>query len=457
VQTPFFARVLLAIKRQWQIVLGITALGLVAAFAVAILTQPKYTADTSVLMVAGSAQESTSQDLATLTKPLLSSDLPSLAKGPTVLQRLRTDIGETLPLESLRSRIGAKVSPDSTIMQVEYTAPNPNEAIKGANALGDEITKFYRQLATTRFDSLIGDLQMQLRSRKTDLEKADGSLSDIAKVYPFVDVNNEGSSERGATSVYQRLVGLRTDRDQLQANLRADEAAALSTEGFVLDAKPLAVREIVQSDVVYSRIRDQYAKDLAELKRLSAYGSERYPGLAELRRTVSREAHDVASASQQAIAIGPSSNATYAAALDARVRAAGQVSSDKAKLAQEDQVLASLYSQIGKKGIASKVAGMRRDHDNAEAAYSIIAARLAKSIADRAEASSTGSVIVLDRAQFASRTLLGSGTVAAIAIVFLSVWLALSIGLMVDNAQQWINEGRSVETVYGAPVIGSVV
>jgi capsular polysaccharide biosynthesis protein len=457
VQTPFFARILLAIKHQWQIVLGITALGFIAAIAVAVFTQPKYIADTSVLMVAGSAQESPSQDLATSTKPLLSSDLPSLAKGPTVLQRLRTDLGETVPLESLRSHISAKVSTDSTIMQVEYSAPNPNKAIQGANALGDEITKFYRELATARFDSLIADLQMQLKSRKAELEKADGTLADVAKIYPFIDVTAAGPSEYGATSVYQRLVGLRTDRDQLEANLRADEATARSTEGIVLDAKAPAVREILQSDAIYSRIRDQYAKDTAELKRLSAYGSERYPGLIELRRTVSREAQDVASASRQAMAVGPSSNASYATALDARVRAAGQVASDKAKLAQEDQVLGALYAQIGKKGIASKVAGMRRDHDSAEAAYSIIAARLAKSIADRAEASSTGSVIVLDRAQFASRALLGSGTVAAIAIVFLSLWLALSIGLMVENAQQWMNEGRSVETIYGAPVIGSVV
>jgi capsular polysaccharide biosynthesis protein len=456
-QTPLFLRIIAAVRHQWLIVLVIIALGVLAAAAAALSSHPKYTATTSVLMVAGSAEAPNSQELATSTKPLLSTDLPSLATGATVLNRLRADIGEAAtPLESVRSRVRAKVNSDSTIMQVEYTGKTSDKAIRGANLLGNEITAFYRELATTRFDSLISDFKAQLTSRRSELARLDGEIADISKTYPYIDVKSPGSSDYGTQSVYQRLISLRTERDELQASLQADLAGAAATHQLIANAKPEAMRDVIQSDTTYARVKEQYSKDLAEFNRLSAFGSQRYPGLIELRRTVSEEAKTVEAARRRAASIGPASNNGYLAALDAQTRADGQVSSDRAKVDAESRALSMLELQIGRRSIATDVARIRRDHDNSEAAYSIIASRLAKSIADRAEAASTGSVVVLERARFASKSSLGGGSIAAVALLFLSVWLALTIALMVDSSQEWFHNSRTIETVYGAPVIGSL-
>jgi capsular polysaccharide biosynthesis protein len=455
-QASILSRLVFALRHQWLIVTLIVIAGVAAALFLATSAHPKYTATTSILMVAGSADEATSQEMTTSTKPLLSADLPSLATGATVLSRLRNALKETTPLETLRARIRAKVSSESTIMQVDYTAKAPDKAVDGANKLGTEIIRFYRELATTRFDSLIGDLNSQLAARRSELARLDGELADTSRQYPFIDVKQPGSSDYGSQSVYQRLISLRAARDDLQVSLQGDTATAKASNKLIDNSVPLAIRDLVQSDLVFTHQQEQYAKDVAEYKRLSAYGSDRYPGLVELRRTVMREAISVQQARQRAASAALAGNSAYASALDARTRAQIQVSSDAAKVAAEDKTLNLLQAQISRKGIATYVARIRRDHDNSEAAYSILAGRLAKAIADRAEAASTGSVIVLDRARFASTSAAISGSIAAGAILFLSIWLALTAAMVIDGSQERFRYNVTIEKVYGAPVIGSV-
>jgi capsular polysaccharide biosynthesis protein len=407
----------------------------VAVF-VALSSHPKYSAATTVLMVADSSDPSATQTSTTTARPVASNDLPAIATGAVVLSRLRSDLHESVSLEALRSRISAKTTPDSNIMNVDFTAKSAEQALAGANWLGAEITRAYQELATARFDSLIADFNSQLSARRLELAQLDGRLGEI---------------------VYQHLIALRAQRDELQANLSADAALARSTDRLVSNVTSLATKEVVQSDPVYAHVVDQYAKDEAELKRLSAYGSERYPGLIELRHTVAREAQIVEAAKHQATQGGLVSNSSYVAALDGRTRSQGQVSSDQAKIDAVQSEMDALQKQLGRKGIAATAVQLHRDHDNAEASYAIIASRLANAIADRAQAASTGSVVVLDRAQFASRSMVGSGTIAGLAIAFLSVWLALTLAVTLDNTDERFRDRVTIETVYGAPVIGSVV
>jgi capsular polysaccharide biosynthesis protein len=455
-QTPLITRIITAVRHQWILVACIAVTGLVIALVAATFTHPKYTATTTLLMVAEPPESSNPLVPSTATKPLLSADLPSLATDATVLNRLRSDLGETATFETLRSRIHAKVNPDSTIMPVTYTERSPDVAIRGANTLGDEIVRFYRQTATTRFDSLIADFENQLAGRRTQLTVLDGQLTGAAKAYPYVD-NGSGTQGSSADSVYSRLIALRAQHEELQATVGSDAAAAAATQRLISDATPLAVRDIVNSDSSYRNVRDQYARDFAALKRMNAFGSDRYPGIMELRRTVEREAGMVAAARRNAALAGPASNTTYVAALDAQAKANATYLGDQAKLNVANDQLAALNAQIGQGRVATDVARIRRDHENAEMAYATIAARLAKAIADRAEAASTGSVIVLDRAQYAPVASFASGTVVATGIVLLTIWLALTLAVTIDGTQEWFRDVRTVEQVYDTELIGSLV
>jgi hypothetical protein len=450
------ARVVDAVRHQWLVVACVLAIGTVAVAFALINSHPKYTATTTVLMVAEPPETSSGTATSTGTKPLLSMDLPSVVTAATVLARFREDMGGTSSFETLQRHIRARVSFDSSVMPVQYSDETAENAIRGANALSDEVVRFYRETATTRFDSLIADFNSQLARRRAELTQLDGRLAAAAKIYPYIDVAAPGTVANGTESVYQRLIAIRTERDTLRATIDAEAANARATSRLISNAEPLAERDVVNSDSTYRNVSDQYAKDVAEVKKLSAFGRDRYPGLDELRNTVAREAVIVSGARRQAASAGPGSNATYVSALDAQANANALFNSDRAKLRALENQLEQLQEQIGKGRIATDVARIRRDRDSSESAYATISERLAKTIADRAEAASTGSVIVMDRARFAPRDAFAGGTVIAIALVFLTLWLALTLAVMLDGKHEWFRDAQTIEAVYGAKLIGSI-
>jgi capsular polysaccharide biosynthesis protein len=456
-QKSLLHRVGRAIRNQWTIVTVIVGLGIAVAALMLVSTHAKFMASTYVLMVAGSGESSggSGPAVSSASQPLTASDLPQLATAATVISRVRDDVHEQAPVDVIKSRIRARVSTESSIMELDYTANTADKAVLGANVLATEITNFYRDLATTRFDALITDLKTQLSARRAELARLDGDLADISKSYPYIDAKtpNGGDGE----SVYQRLIALRTERDELQSTLRADQAEAQATRGLIANTLPSATRAIVQADAMYARVREQYTKDAAELQRISAFGSPQYPGLTELRRTVAREGRQVDAALRQAARISPATDPSYASALDAVTKADAQVAADEAKVNEDSNALLALHAQIGRSSIATTAARLRRDHDNAEAAYAIIAGRLANSIADRAEAASTGSLVTLESAQFAAKTSTANTQAAAFGLVALSIWLAITIALMIENNDEWFTDDHTIETVYGAPVIGSLI
>lgn len=445
-----------AVRRQWIIVSTILLVGLLFAALAAYLIPAKFTAGTSILMVAEPAGASTPQVPLTATKPVLAVDLPALATNALVLSRLRSDIGESTPLGQLRSRIRAKVATDSGIMPIEFTGRTASEAIRGVNALGNEITRFYRELATRRFDSLIADLDRQLASQRTALLLFDRKLAIAARAYPYVDVKSPGASSDLSSSVYQRLIALRVERDELAATVNADLENAHATEALIRDARSPAERDLAETDPVYKSLHEQYAKDLTQLHSLEAFGKSNYPGLADLRETVAREAQGVASARQSIVRNGPGANSSYATALDARAKAAGQTSADRAKLAQINATLSGIYAQMSQDGTASSIASIRRDRDNLESTYATLAARRAKTIADRAEAASTGSVVVLDPARYATRATFTSGSTIAVGISVLALWGAFTLAVLIDEGQGRFQDAATMESVYGTRVIGSI-
>jgi capsular polysaccharide biosynthesis protein len=404
-------------------------------------------------MVAEPPGSASSQVTASATKPLLVQDLPSLATSETVLGRFRQDIGASISTDILRSKIRAKVASDSNMMPIQYTDIAPDSAIRGANALADEVETFYRELATKRFDSLIADLEQQTSEHAKRLATLDGDLQNAAQQYPYVDVASTTDQ-----SVYKRLISLRSERDEAISTTAGDRAAAVGAQQLISNARAPAMRDIVENDAEYRNLRDQYARDVAQLQRLESYGSASYPGLQELRDIVSHERNDLESARNRAAAAGPSANLSYAAARDAVTKANAQLQSDSSRVATLNSQIHDLNQQISKGGIAARVAGIRRDRDNEEAAYSALASRLSTTIANRAEAASTGSLTIVDRANTASRTVWTTSTYVATAIAFLTLWSAVSLALLLEGKQEQLEENAEdvIRGVYDAPLIGSV-
>jgi capsular polysaccharide biosynthesis protein len=88
--------------------------------------------------------------------------------------------------------------------------------------------------------------------------------------------------------------------------------------------------------------------------------------------------------------------------------------------------------------------------------YNVLATRRATALANRAEASSLGSVVVLDRAIRADTQLAGGRTRAAIVALVLTLALAFGAAFFVDALDPRIRRAEEIEELYGIPVVANV-
>lgn len=429
-------------------VLLIIAMGLTVFSASRV--KPKYSATSTVLLVAEPPDNSDRQHPTTVQKPLLTGDLPALVMSETVLQRFRDRTHSKLGDGALRSQIRARVGGDSNLLPIEFSDSSSDVAIASANALASETTRYYREIATTRFDSLIADFKSELRMRSEALQGLDHKLQSLAGAYPYVD------SKDGATSVYDRLVRLRSERDELSATVDADRANAQATSKRIAQARPLALSAVTNEDTAYARLKEQYSHDLTNYLHTASYGSASYPGLLELQATVSTEARDVANARKLAAAAGPETNATYVQALADVNKSQAAYAADQAKLGTVRAELASLEGQLGDGGSATVVSQIRREREAGDAAYALLAARLDQAIANRAEAASTGSLITIDRARVAGRQPWTTASLLVVALGIFSIWLAFSIVFLIESLDVRFRKTSTIERIFGAPVIGNL-
>jgi len=87
--------------------------------------------------------------------------------------------------------------------------------------------------------------------------------------------------------------------------------------------------------------------------------------------------------------------------------------------------------------------------------YTALAGRRANALADRAEASSLGSIVVLDRAIKADTQLASGRTRVAVVALTLIIALALGTAFLVESLDPRIRRAEDIEELYGIPVVGT--
>jgi capsular polysaccharide biosynthesis protein len=409
----------------------------------------QFVGESSVGMVADVAggNAAATNVVSTETSPFVITDLSSIATSATVLDRFRKSIGSHLRLDKLKKKIKAKVPLNSNIMYIDYVGDSEQSAIDGANALAEDTTKFYRQIASSRFDSLISDLSAQMQSRSDALHRLDVQLQTLAAVYPYVDTKDD------IQSVYDRLIKLATERTDAAAAAAADKAQLHISNALVAAAKPVGVRDVVTTDPVYHSQEINYARDASRLSFSQASESDRFPGVRELQSIVSHEKAGVALARAGAQAAGPGGNLTYENAKEEVIKVDAQRAADAARLGSLEHDLAALKAQTVDPATALRAAQLRRNREALQDAYSILVTRYAQALADRSQAASTGSLVVVDRAIEAKPNLDLVGIVALSAIAIITLWAAISLAYLLDSRDPRFVDSETVESMYGMPVV----
>jgi capsular polysaccharide biosynthesis protein len=452
-----FVGALEAIARRWYVM--VIALILGAGVGIAMSKHGhQYVANSAVILTSqadetqagstGSSPSGSSTVAAGLS--MQPSDLPLLIQSENVLSGVASDMGSRSPVDVLRRQIKAHVGLQNDIMPIEFSAPSPEQAVQGANDVADELTRYYRTIATSRFSKLIIDLQRQIKVKQATLAGLDAGLEQTIARDPDV-----AAKEPSVMSA--QFATLQSQRDQLAAAAKGDAEIATYGTRLTNETLPLAHQEIGNQDPAYVALHTQYAKDSAELARVKVAYSSLYPGLPELQDQVNREAQQVAAFQQRIGRATPLQSESYNQALKSQLQAQGQQLADQARIAQIDHQIESLRQTVTARMPSSvKAASLRRERDSADAALSALQARLAEADADRAVAGSLGSIAVISRAASASLSTWSKPKVVIIGALVAAFWFALALIALLEHFDRRLQSRRQIEAAYGVPMIATV-
>lgn len=437
------------LKRQYVIVLTVVAVGVVLCL-LALTRYVKYTATSTILTTSARHAETGSLDPNgdPSSSAIAPADIPDFLQSKTLLDRVGSDLHLT---KKERARLGgeikAKVSMTSDDMPITVTDQDPKLAVSMVNDLVHQLQVFEAQVSASRYDMLVADLQKQLGARRNILRNLDDRIAVLSARDPYI------SPENGTSDINKRLIALVQQRDTLRATMLGDASAATIAERRPGLARQLASREITSGDPVFQNLGSQYGKDLAQLNLTKAGYTARFPGLAGLQAQVQSEGRDIADRTKRETAQPLKSPAYVAAMLEAN-KAQSLYASDRAQLAALDSQIDGTTAHLnGSRGESAVIAALRRDRSAGDSAYAALSDRLAKSLADRAQAASINSVVPIDSPSAASRALLSRPTVIVPAFAIAFVWLAITLAFIADGADSRLRDRATIEDLYGSPVL----
>jgi uncharacterized protein involved in exopolysaccharide biosynthesis len=345
----------------------------------------------------------------------------------------------------------AKVPGRSSIMQIGFKDTLPDRAANVANTIADELTGYYHEISTHRYNQNVQNLDQALDVQRNKINSINEQLQKVIATDPFV------GSDKALDLVTARLDDLETQRGLAYATMAGDtaQAGAVSTSSRTL-AKT-AVHEILQGDPFYRSIQEGTAKDAAELAFEHSAFKSSYPGLPGLSAKVQAEQSQLAAAAHAAMTSSSASSPSMVANRVDSAKADATVTGDNVKISQIDALISQERARLHDiQKTQPKALGLRIERDVAQADYVSLSARRATALANRAEASSLGSVVVVDRAVRADSQIPGGRTQLAIVAAALIIGLSLGSAFLAEALDPTLRRADQVEKLYGTPVIATL-
>ena len=397
----------------------------------------QYAAGANLLVVNG-----TTRDDPTLS----SSDLPSIATSTVVLSRMEQSLGLSIPLTVIKHGISIK-SPAyrSGILRIEYTSADPNQAMKIANSVADELIKYYRQISTARYDDDLRALDSEM-SKQRDLTHV---LNDKVRASGGLGLETNNALDTSAT----RIGELEMNAALAGASLKGDTASYNATKANVEHQQPMVRAEVLKADPTYQNLQQSVAANATQLANTQAAFTPDFPGLPGLTQKVKSLQGALTVERQRALRSSDAFSPTASAMLAQQRRDGALLEADRAKAAALNSLLANERARLG---AFPTVEALRLERDAAQASYLSIAARRATALANRADALSLGSVVVVDRA-IVSDAKIGLGKSKLLLLLGLLVLaLAIASAFIADKLNPRLVRISQVEDLYGHAVIATM-
>jgi capsular polysaccharide biosynthesis protein len=438
-----FAHSVEIVRRRWMLVAATLVIGLIGAAFLFQHVPRTYEASSQVLIV----NENDGRD------PSVSSvDLPSVATSTVVLQSVLDQLKLPISLIDMKKHIKARVGQRSSIMDISYRDSSPDRAVAVPNAVAEELSRYYEQISSGRADTDVRKLDTAIADVSVRLRDINGRLAQQSAAQPYVD------SDKSLDTVTERLDDLMTQRELANATLANDIAAQQAISGDRATLSKVARHEILQNDPLYKQLSDGTAKDAAQLAFDHASYTDRYPALPGLEAKTAAERATMAAEAKRSLSAPDAFSASDVANEMESRKAAAIVEGDRAKVSALDSLIATAQERLKDVPAATaSTAWLKLQRDAAQADYLTLSSRRTAALADRAEALSLGSVVVVDRAVKADTAVVGLGR-KSLAIVTAALVIAFSIGMafLVEMLDPRIRRADQIENLYGTPLIATL-
>jgi uncharacterized protein involved in exopolysaccharide biosynthesis len=430
------------VSRRRYLVLSMLLASIVVAYLLARYVPRHFQAVAQVLIV----NENSGRD-----PSVSSADLPAVTGSSEVLTRVKNKLDLPMALTDMKKSLSAKVPGRSSIMQIGFKDTLPDRAVNVANAIADELTGYYHEISTHRYNQNVQNLDQALDTQRKKIAGINADLQKIIATDPFV------GSDKALDLVTARLDDLETQRGLAYATMAGDTAQAGAASSSSRTLAKTAVHEILQGDPFYRSIQEGTAKDASELAFEHAAFKSSYPGLPGLSAKVQAEHAQLSAAAHAAMLSPAASSPSMISNQIERAKADATVSGDNAKIAQIDALIAQERTRLHDiQKTQPRALGLRIERDVAQADYISLSARRATALANRAEASSLGSVVVVDRAVRADSQLPGGRIQLAIVAAALIIALSLGSAFLAESLDPTLRRADQVEKLYGTPVIATL-
>jgi capsular polysaccharide biosynthesis protein len=428
------------LKRRAVIVWSVLAVGLALIYAFRNTVPSSFAGVAHVVLVAESGARDPSVSIV---------DLPSIATSTVVLERVRQSLHLPMSLIKLKADVSASVLGRSSIMAVGYRDQSAEQAIAVSNAVADELSRYYDEISTQRYDVNVNRLSTELANESAKMREIDQEMSHVVAKNPFV------ISDKSVDNITSDMALVDQQRAIARATLAADRAMAGTMTPNATLAK-IARHEILADDPAYLAARDTAAKDSAQLNTDLVTYTKSFPGLPGELAKVKGENALIAREAQRAVADPLSFSASATGAQQQHIRQLALIAGDQARVDALDALIANDRAHLNDlPTTGARYSQLAAQRTALQTEYAALATRRANALANRAEASSLGSVVVLDRAIKADTQLAGGRTRAGVVALILILAAALGAAFLVDSLDPRLSRPEDIEQLYGIPVVAT--
>jgi capsular polysaccharide biosynthesis protein len=415
--------------------------------------QKEYVAGTNLLVVNG-----TTRDDPTLSSP----DLPSIATSTLVLERMEAALGLKTPLKEIKHNLSVKQPAfRSSILRIEYTDTQPERAMLISNTVAEQLTKYYRQISTARFDDDLSELDSEMSKQRDLTHKINAQIrahgvvgsSTIMGTVTGATGTAGGATDNGSEAVVAQYTTLEATKALAAATLQGDVAQLNALKTNRERQEGMIRSEVLRGDPTYQTLQTSVATSATQLANTRAAFTADYPGLPALASKVNSLKSALTAEGQRVLTSRDAFSPSLSAITTEQLKAEALVDADRAKVAAYDALLTNVRNRAA---ALPAVEVLRLERDAAQETYLALSARRATALANRADALSLGSVVIVDRA-IVSDAQIGLGKSRLLVLLgVLVLVLAISSAFIADQLNPRLTRTSQIEDLYGRPVVATI-